>query len=115
MATPVASTALTALATDADLLIVETSLAEDRQQAMMADGRWQAMTPTERAGKMRPATQGHMTLEAIGKTAAEARVKTVSLSHLTQRFGSDDYTPWADEVKRHFSGEVVIAQDLMEF
>ncbi len=109
------STALTALATDADVLIVETSLAEDRQKAMMADGRWQAMTPMERAGRMRQATQGHMTLEAIGKTAAEARVKTVILSHLTQRSGSDDYTPWADEVKRHFSGAVVVAHDLMEF
>jgi hypothetical protein len=27
----------------------------------------------------------------------------------------DDYTPWADEVKKYFSGTVVIASDLMEF
>ncbi len=64
---------------------------------------------------MQQATQGHMTLELIGKLASRAKVKTVVLSHLTQRFGSDDYTPWAEEVKKYFSGEVLIAKDLMEF
>jgi ribonuclease Z len=47
--------------------------------------------------------------------AARANVKTVALSHLTQRFGSDDYTEWVEEVKKHFSGEVVVARDLMKF
>jgi ribonuclease BN (tRNA processing enzyme) len=47
--------------------------------------------------------------------AARALVKTVVLSHLTQRVGSDDYTPWAEEVKKHFSGQVLVAKDLMEF
>jgi hypothetical protein len=27
----------------------------------------------------------------------------------------DDYTSWANEVKNHFSGQVLIAKDLMEF
>jgi len=47
--------------------------------------------------------------------AAGAKVKTVVLSHLTQRVGNDDYTPWAEEVKKHFSGDVLVAKDLMEF
>ena len=48
--------------------------------------------------------------------AARAEVKTVVLSHLTSRSdGSDDYTPWADEVKKYFSGHVLVAKDLMEF
>jgi ribonuclease BN (tRNA processing enzyme) len=47
--------------------------------------------------------------------AARAGVKTVILSHLTSRPGSDDYTPWADEVRKHFPGKVLIAKDLMEF
>jgi len=64
---------------------------------------------------MRQATQGHMNLEIIGEMAARAKVKTVVLSHLTQRFGSDDYTPWAEEVKKHFSGQVLVAKDLMKF
>lgn len=109
------SAAVTALALNADLLVTETSSCDDRKQVMINDGRWQAMTPAEQAGIMQQATQGHMSLEAIGQTAAQAQVKTVVLSHLTQRYGSTDYTPWAEEVKKYFSGSVVIANDLMEF
>ena len=109
------SDAVTELAKGADLLVTETCSCEDRKQAMVHDGRWQAMTSAEQAGIMRQATQGHMTLDIIGKMAARANVKTVALSHLTQRFGSDDYTEWVKEVKRHFSGEVVVARDLMKF
>ncbi len=46
--------------------------------------------------------------------AARANVKTVVLSHLSLK-RDGDYTPWADEVKKHFSGQVLIAKDLMEF
>ena len=110
-----ASDAVTDLAKGADLLITETCSCEDRKQAMIDDGRWQAMTSAEQAGMMRQATQGHMTFDVIGKMATRAAVKTVVLSHLTQRFGSDDYTPWAEEVKKYFSGRVLVAEDLMEF
>jgi ribonuclease BN (tRNA processing enzyme) len=110
-----ASDAVTELAKGADLLVTETCSCDDRKQAMINDGRWQAMTPAEQAGSMRQATQGHMTLDVIGKMAQRANVKTVVLSHLTQRVGTDDYTPWAEEVKKHFSGQVLVAKDLMEF
>ncbi|MBI2179696.1 MAG: MBL fold metallo-hydrolase [Deltaproteobacteria bacterium] len=109
------SGAVTELAKGADLLVTETSSCEDRKQAMIKDGRWQAMTPAEQAGIMRQATQGHMTLNDIGSMATRANVKTVVLSHLTQRVGTDDYAPWAEEVKKHFSGQVLVAKDLMEF
>ena len=109
------SDAVTELAKGADLLLSETSSFEERMQAMIKDGRWQAMTPDEQAGIKRQATQGHMTLEVIGKMATRANVKTLVLTHLTARAGSDDYTPWAEEVKKHFSGRVIIAKDLMEF
>jgi ribonuclease BN (tRNA processing enzyme) len=56
-----------------------------------------------------------MTLDEIGSLATRANVKTVVLSHLTQRVGTEDYTPWAEEVKKHFAGQVLVAQDLMEF
>jgi len=111
-----ASDAVTELAKNADLLITETSSFEDRKQAMIKDGRWQAMTPAEQAGIMRQASEGHMGLEVLGKMAARAAVKTLVLSHLSGRAdGSNDYTPWAEEVKKHFSGQVLIAKDLMEF
>jgi len=107
--------AVTELARGADLLVTETSSCEDRMQGMVKEGRWQAMTPAEQEGIMRQATQGHMTLDLIGSLAKNANVKTVVLSHLTRRFGSDDYTPWAEEVKKQFSGEVLVAEDLKEF
>lgn len=109
------SAAVTALALNADLLVTETSSCEDRKQAMIEDGRWQAMTPAEQVGIMQQATQGHMSLETIGKMAAQAKVKSVVLSHLTQRYGPTDYTPWAEEVKKYYAGSVVVANDLMEF
>jgi ribonuclease BN (tRNA processing enzyme) len=109
------SDAVIELAQGADLLVTETCSCDDRKQAMINDGRWQAMSPAEQAGSMRQATQGHMTLDVIGKMAKRANVKTVVLSHLTQRVGTDDYTSWAEEVKKHFSGQVLVAEDLMEF
>ncbi len=108
------SDAVTELAKSADLLVSETSSCQDRMQEMTNDGRWQAMTPAEQAGIMRQATQGHMTLDVIGKMATSANVKTVVLSHLTHK-PDGDYRPWAEEVKKHFSGQVLIAKDLMEF
>ncbi len=109
------SDAVAELAKGTDLLVTETSSCEDRKQAMIKDGRWDAMTTDEQAGIMRQATQGHMNLDVVGKMATLANVKTVVLSHLSQRVGSDDYMPWAEEVQKYFSGQVLIAKDLMEF
>jgi ribonuclease BN (tRNA processing enzyme) len=110
------SDAVAELAKGADLLVTETSSFQDRMQRMVDTGQWQAMTPEEQAGITRQATQGHMTLEIIGKMAARANVRTVVLSHLSARAdGSDDYAPWAAEVKKYFSGRVIVAKDLMEF
>jgi ribonuclease BN (tRNA processing enzyme) len=109
------SDVVTELAKGADLLVTETSSCEDRKQMMINDGRWQAMTRAEQEGIVRQATQGHMSLDDIGKMATRAKVKTVVLSHLTQRVGTEDYTAWAEEVKKHFSGRVLVAKDLMEF
>ena len=110
------SDAVTELAKGADLLVTETSSFQDRMQRMIDSGQWQAMTPAEQEGITRQATQGHMTLEIIGKMAARASVKTVVLSHLSARAdGTDNYTPWVAEVKQHFSGQIPVAKDLMEF
>jgi ribonuclease BN (tRNA processing enzyme) len=111
-----ASDAVTELAKGADLLVTETSSVQDRMQRYINEGRWQAMTPAEQEGITRQATQGHMTLEIIGKMATRANVKTVVLSHLSARAdGTDNYMPWVTEVKKHFSGQVLVAKDLMEF
>ena len=109
-----ASDAVTELAKGADLLVTETSSCQSRMQEMSEDGRWQAMSPAEQAGITRQMTQGHMTLDEIGEMAARANVKTVVLSHLTHK-RDGDYTSWAEEVKKYFSGQVIVAKDLMEF
>jgi len=108
------SDAVTELANGADLLVSETSSCQGRMQEMADDGRWQAMSPAEQAGIVRQMTQGHMTLDEIGKMAARANIKTVVLSHLTHK-RDGDYMLWAEEVKKYFSGQVLIAKDLMEF
>ncbi len=109
-----ASDAVTKLAKDADLLVSETSSCQGRMEEMAHDGRWQAMSPAEQAGIVRQMTQGHMALDEIGKMAARANVKTLVLSHLTHK-RDGDYTLWAEDVKKHFSGKVLVAYDLMEF
>jgi ribonuclease BN (tRNA processing enzyme) len=109
------SDAVIELAKGADLLVTETSSCEDRKQTMINNGRWQTLTPTSQAAIIRKATQGHMSLDAISEMATRANVKTVVLSHLTKRAGTDDYASWAQEVKENFSGEVLVAKDLMVF
>jgi ribonuclease BN (tRNA processing enzyme) len=106
--------ALTNLAKDADLLVSEANSVEARMQGLIKSGQWQAMTPAEQAGIKRQMTQGHLSMDDVGKMAARARVKTVVLTHLTAK-PDDDYTSWADEVKKYFSGRVAVAKDLMEF
>ena len=109
------SAAVTALVRDADVLVTETSSCDERKNRMIKNGSWQAMSAAEQEGIMRQATQGHMGLDHIGMLATQAGVRKVVLSHLTRRVETTDYEPWAEEVRKHFSGEVVIAEDLMEF
>jgi ribonuclease BN (tRNA processing enzyme) len=106
--------ALTNLAKGADLLISEANSVEERMQLLIGSGQWQAMTPAEQAGIKRQMSQGHLSTDDVGKLAAQARVKTVVLTQLTAK-PDDDYTSWAEQVKKHFSGQVLIAKDLMEF
>ncbi len=108
------SDALTELARDADLLVTETVSVQDRMDRLISSGRWQVMTPEQRDGFQEQANRGHMTAEFIGKLAASANVKTVVLSHLTYR-ADGDYNARAEEVKRYFYGQVLVARDLAEF
>ncbi len=48
--------------------------------------------------------------DEVGKLATRANVKTVVLTHL-----NDNYVRHVEEIKKHFSGQVLIAKDLMEF
>jgi ribonuclease BN (tRNA processing enzyme) len=110
-----ASDALTELAKGADLLVSEVVSVEDVKESRIRDGRWAAMSERERIEYIRHMVEEHLTPTDIGKMATRAGVKTVILSHLTPRPDTDDYTEWAEEVKKHFGGTVRVAADLMEF
>ena len=74
------------------------------------------MTPDQQAAFMKHLTEEHLTPEEVGKVAAQAKVKTVILTHLPATITEDDdYQRFIPEVKKIFSGEVVVAKDLMQF
>ena len=105
------SEAVVELATGADVLISElTNPVDDFRAQQIESGRWQQWTPEEQTALLRHHVEEHLLPDELGKLAARANVKTVVLTHL-----NDDYIPFAEEVKKHFSGQVLVAKDLMEF
>jgi ribonuclease BN (tRNA processing enzyme) len=106
--------ALTELAKGADLLVSEANSVEERMNDLNKSGQWQTMTPQEQAGIKRQMAERHLDTDDIGKMAARAGVKAVVLTHLTWK-DNDDYASWVAEVKKHFSGPVMLAKDLEEF
>ena len=105
------SEAVAELANGADLLVSEVTNPVDEYKArLIKSGRWQHMTPEEQAALLRHHVEEHLLPDELGKLAARASVKALVLTHL-----NDDYVPFAEEVKKHFSGQVLIAKDLMEF
>jgi ribonuclease BN (tRNA processing enzyme) len=105
------SDAVAELAKGADLLVSEITNPVDEYKAqLIKSGRWQNWTPQEQKMLLRHHIEEHLLPDEVGKLAARANVKTVVLTHL-----NDDYVPFAAEVKKYFSGQVLIAKDLMEF
>jgi ribonuclease BN (tRNA processing enzyme) len=105
---------LVEFAKGADLLVAEANSIEQRMQDLIRSGQWQVMTTEEQARIRQQMAEGHLSPEDVGKLAEGAAVKSVVLSHLTWK-ADDDYSGWADEVKKYFSGPVLIAKDLKEF
>jgi ribonuclease BN (tRNA processing enzyme) len=109
------SDAVTELTKNADILVTEVGSPADVVEARKRTGRWDILSPKEQQEFIRHQEEEHLTPEHVGKMATKAGVKTVILSHLSPRPDSDDYAPWAEEVKKHFSGQVHVAKDLAEF
>ncbi len=109
------SDAVAELAKNADMLVTEVGSPDDVVEVRKRTGRWDVLSPKEQQEFIRHQVEEHLTPEHVGKMATKAGVKTVILSHLSPRPDSDDYAPWAEEVKKHFSGQVHVAKDLAEF
>jgi ribonuclease Z len=80
-----------ALAEGVDLLVIEsTFLAEDADMAAMV---------------------GHLTAGQAAAVARECGVRTLVLTHFSQRY--PDASRFLTEAREQFDGEIVIAEDLM--
>jgi ribonuclease Z len=80
-----------ALAEGADLLVIESTFLDGE-----ADLAWRF---------------GHLTAGQAARVAAESGVRTLVLTHFSHRY--PDPAPFAQEARRHFDGELVVAADLM--
>lgn len=103
------------LAAGADILLSEVNSVEDRKQILIDSGQWATMSEQEQKKIMEQAARGHLSTQDVGELATKAGVKLVVLTHLTPRAHNDDYSSWAEEVKKFYKGNVVVAKDLAEF
>ena len=55
----------------------------------------------------------HSPVEDVGRIAQQAGVKTLVLSHLTPGIDGIQDKTWRDQAAKHFTGEIVVARDLM--
>jgi ribonuclease BN (tRNA processing enzyme) len=109
------SDAVTRLAKGADILVSEaTNPVDEFKETQIKLGAWQSKTPEEQAGSIRHHIEEHLLPEEVGRMAAGAGVKTVILTHL-QPSPNNDYGRYVELVKKSFSGQVLVAKDLMEF
>ncbi|MEY9212058.1 ribonuclease Z [Thermobifida halotolerans] len=54
----------------------------------------------------------HLTAAQAGYVAARAGVRRVVLTHISERYGSDDDARFVAEAAEHFDGDIVLAEDL---
>jgi ribonuclease BN (tRNA processing enzyme) len=111
------SDAIPALAKGADWLVSEVNLGIEEYKARQIEiGRWQRRTPKEQEEAIRHQIEEHVRPEQVGEMASRAGVKTVILTHLSATGDpKDEYERLVETVKKHFSGQVLVAKDLMEF
>jgi ribonuclease BN (tRNA processing enzyme) len=96
------------------LLISEaTNPVDEFKEQLIKRGDWQQATSEEQKNFIRHHIEEHLLPEDLGKMAARANVRTVVMTHL-QPAPNDDQR-YIDEVKKHYSGQVLVAKDLMEF
>ena len=110
------SDAVTELAKGADLYVTEVTSVDEVVEQFKRNGAWQAKTQSEQDGFIRHMNEEHVTPEAVGKMAAKAGVKAIVMTHFGPSvIPDDDYHRYADEAKKYFAGQIMVAKDLMQF
>ena len=110
------SDAVAALAKGADVLVTEVTVVEDVIAVFKRTGAWQVKTEDEQKGWIRHMQDEHVSPRYVGEMAQKAGIKTIIMTHLSPSLDpKDDYQRLADEAKKYFSGQVVVAKDLMQF
>ncbi|HYN94351.1 MAG TPA: ribonuclease Z, partial [Pilimelia sp.] len=54
---------------------------------------------------------GHLTAGQAAQVAHQSRVRTLVLTHFSQRY--PDAAHFLDEAREHFAGDIVVAEDLL--
>jgi len=110
------SEVVTELSKGADILLSEVTSVEEAKEQRIKNGIWDRMSSAAQVNYIRHMSEEHLTPEEVGKMAARAGVKTVVLTHLPSTTDpQDDYTRFGEQVRKYFSGQVLIAKDLIEF
>ena len=110
------SDAVAALAKGADVLVTEVTSVDDVIEVFKRTGAWQAKTEDEQKGFVRHMQEEHVSPKDVGEMATKAGIKTIVMTHLgPSARPDDDYQRFVGEAKKYFSGQVVVAKDLMEF
>jgi len=103
--------AVAQLAKGADVLVHETMYVpalESYLREQIAKGR-----PVKFEPYMAHMHADHTPVEDVGRIAQEAGVKTLVLSHLTPAIDSISDETWRAPAAKSFSGEIIVARDLM--
>lgn len=110
------SEALAQLTKGADVLVTEVNVTEEVIDLQKRNGSWQAKSAAEQEAWIRHMNEEHVTPEQVGRMASAAGVKTVVLTHFTPTVNrNDDYQRFVEATKKVYSGQVLLAKDLMQF
>ncbi len=100
---------LEVFAKDADLLVHEVIDLPLIEKAMRSE-----LPPEAAEGLMRHMVDEHTTAEDVGRLAEASKVRKVVLTHVIPGRSEPD-SVYTDAAKKHYSGPVVVARDLMVF
>ena len=106
---------LSTFAKGADILVHEVIDLPAIETALATRGDGSNSLPGQREALLAHMRNEHTTPEEVGRVAQAAGVKKVVLTHLVTGTRTDGDASYIEAVKKHYSGQVVVARDLMEF